>query len=64
MLARLELDAEGRVKAVTILESSGHTRLDEAARVSLATWLFEPAREDGQPVPATIQHRVTFRLDS
>lgn len=64
VLARLELDAEGRVHSVTIVESSGHERLDEAVRTALATWSFEPAREDGRAVATTIQHRVTFRLDS
>ena len=38
---RLTLDAEGRVLQVTILESSGHERLDEAAVREAASKLYD-----------------------
>lgn len=64
VLCRLHLTAEGTVERVEVLESSGSARLDEAARETLATWRFEPRREDGRPVPGAHLHRVTFRLDA
>ncbi|HEX6885612.1 MAG TPA: TonB family protein [Planctomycetota bacterium] len=64
VLCRLHLDAAGAVRAVEVVESSGHARLDEAVRETLATWSFEPRREDGRAVPGSLLHRVTFRLTS
>lgn len=64
VLCRLHLTAEGAVERVEVLESSGSERLDEAARETLATWRFEPRREDGRAVAGTHLHRVTFRLDA
>lgn len=62
VLLRLELDPEGRVARVEVLESSGFERLDRAARETLAGWRFEPRREDGRAVASSVLHRVTFRL--
>lgn len=62
VLCSLELGVDGSVLAVEILESSGHPRLDLAAREALVGWRFEPRREAGAPVAARILHRVTFRL--
>jgi periplasmic protein TonB len=64
VLCRLHLDAAGAVLTVEVVESSGHARLDEAVRETLATWSFEPRREDGRAVPGSLLHRVTFRLTS
>jgi protein TonB len=62
VLCRLHLALDGRVTAVDVVESSGFPRLDEAASAALADWRFEPRREDGRAVAATLLHRVTFRL--
>lgn len=62
VLLRLELDHEGRVARVEIVESSGFTRLDRAAQETLSGWRFEPRREDGRAVASSVLHRVTFRL--
>jgi protein TonB len=64
VLCRLDLAPSGEVVAVEVLESSGSARLDEAARLALARWRFEPRRVDGRPVAAQVLHRVTFRLSS
>jgi protein TonB len=64
VLCRLHIDTRGAVVEVEIVESSGHPRLDEAAKQTLAGWRFEPPRQAGQPVPAQVLHRVTFRLTS
>lgn len=61
---RLLVDATGRVERVEIVRSSGHRRLDESARKTLATWRFEPATTDGRPHATTVEHDVEFRLRS
>jgi protein TonB len=62
VLCRLHVGADGRVRTVEVVESSGHERLDRAAAETLAAWQFEPRREDGRAVDARVLHRVTFRL--
>lgn len=63
VLCALHVDTAGRVTEVEVLQSSGHRRLDEAAKTALRRWRFEPARKDGRVVHARIQHRVHFRLE-
>lgn len=62
VLCRLQVGVDGRVTGVEVLTSSGHERLDDAAVECLGTWVFQPATEDGEPVPASVDHRVVFRL--
>lgn len=64
VLCRLQVDVEGRVTSVEVVESSGAPRLDRAAREALARWRFRPALEGGRAVPAELLHRVVFRLDA
>ena len=64
VLCRLSISEQGTVTAVEVLESSGHERLDEAARTALLTWRFRPRREGGLAVASTLDHRVIFRLES
>lgn len=62
VLCRLQLTATGQVVEVVLVESSGFERLDRAAVEALSDWSFEPRREDGRAVAASLLHRVTFRL--
>jgi D-alanyl-D-alanine endopeptidase (penicillin-binding protein 7) len=45
------VDASGVVTESTILRSSGHASMDEAARGALYRCRFAPALRNGQPVP-------------
>jgi protein TonB len=63
VLCAMRVDEDGRVADVEVLRSSGHPALDRAAAAALRRWVFEPARADGQPVPARVLHQVVFRLD-
>jgi protein TonB len=63
VLLELEVDAAGRVAAVSVIESSGFERLDEAAREGVLAWRFEPALRDGAPVPERFRHRIQFVLE-
>ena len=56
----LEVEVDGRVTAVSVIESSGYGPLDEAARETLATWRFQPGPPGSQPT--TVQRKVEFRL--
>lgn len=60
--ARLQLDVQGKVSDVTIVERSGSDdpRLDAAVAESLRQWRFEPATRDGHAVVSTVQVPVEF----
>ncbi|MFO0722799.1 MAG: energy transducer TonB [Myxococcota bacterium] len=56
-----DIDEEGRVVAVRVLEGLGHG-LDEATIEAVKGWTFEPALRCGKPVRATIKTKVSFSL--
>jgi len=62
VLLDVELRADGRVSAVSVAQSSGHSVLDEAAVRAVLKWCFEPALRFGQPVPSTVRLPIRFRL--
>lgn len=59
---RVRVNALGRVEIVEVAESSGSTRLDEAAVRAVQRWLFSPARSADGAVPGWVSLKVTFRL--
>ncbi len=63
VLLRVELNETGSIEKVSVVQSSGFSRLDEAARLAVGTWRCEPARLAGQPVPAVALQRLEFRLE-
>ncbi len=63
VLLRVELDETGGIERVSVVQSSGFSRLDEAARLAVGTWHCEPARLAGRPVPAVALQRLEFRLE-
>jgi len=61
---RLTIGTDGRVINAEVLESSGAARLDDAATAwVLRRWRYEPATVGGQPVEATTEATLTFRLE-
>lgn len=62
VMLEVELDLRGHVLDVRILTSSGHPRLDAAARAAVAAWRFSPATEDGAAIACQTQVTVEFRL--
>lgn len=60
--ARLQLDIQGEVRQVTIVDRSGSNdpRLDAAVTDSLRQWRFEPATRDGHAVVSSVQVPVEF----
>lgn len=61
---RVLINDQGRVEKVELQKSSGHPRLDNAAKASAAKALFKPFMEDGRPVPVWVLIPFSFRLES
>ncbi len=62
VLLRVEVTSAGRVAAVQIATSSGHSILDRAAVDAVEDWRFQPAVRAGQSIAATLEIPVRFRL--
>jgi protein TonB len=63
VVLRVLVDATGAPQRVEIAKSSGHTRLDMAARASVLRAKFRPVLRDGTAVPAWGLVPIAFRLD-
>ncbi|MFZ5863983.1 MAG: energy transducer TonB [Nitrospirota bacterium] len=59
VLLKIDIDAQGRVSAVEVIEST-NILLESAARQAALQWSFEPARRHSFPVAATIVVPVEF----
>ena len=57
------IGTDGRVKDSKIATSSGHPRLDEAAREALGDCHFVPGTVDGKPEESWAPVRYTFKLN-
>lgn len=56
------IGVSGRVRDSKVVQSSGHPRLDEAARRSLSRCHFVPGTEDGQPIQSWAKLQYTWRI--
>jgi protein TonB len=63
VVLRVQVSAAGTAEEVEVRSSSGHSRLDQAAREAVRRWKFVPARRGGTPVPAAVLVPVSFRLE-
>ena len=55
---------DGKPLRATVVRSSGHRVLDQAARKAvLSQWRFQPARQNGQPVQALGRVPIVFTLE-
>ena len=62
VVVRMTIGADGLVRAVALLQSSGYPRLDEAALAAIGKWRFTPAVENGEPVDSMQDLPVRFLL--
>lgn len=53
---------DGHPGRIEVVAGSGHSILDRAALAALRDWRFEPAREGGRAVSATLRVPVRFQL--
>lgn len=63
VLLRVLVNASGSADDVQIRDSSGHARLDDAARETVRRWRFAPAKRGEQPVAAWVLIPISFRLE-
>ena len=61
---KVTIGPAGVPDSITVLTSSGFPALDQAAQAAVEGWRFRAATRNGQPVAASIQVPVTFRLQA
>lgn len=55
--------ANGHAELVKVKVSSGHERLDMAARAAVQEWRFVPARQRGQNIAGWVEVPIKFQLE-
>ncbi len=63
VVLRVQVAADGRVRAASVYRSSGHRSLDRAALQAVRKWRFEPARRLGVAVPTEVAVPITFEYE-
>lgn len=63
VVLRVLVTPAGTAGAVEVRDSSGHMRLDEAARDTVRQWRFVPAKRGAQLIPAWVLIPISFRLE-
>lgn len=63
VVLRVAIDASGQVTAASLLRSSGHASLDQAARQAVLRWRFEPPLRLGIAVRTEIAIPIRFQIE-
>lgn len=63
VLLKLLVNEDGTPAMISVVESSGHVELDQAATAAAETWQFKPGERDHRPVESWIMVPVSFSLD-
>jgi len=63
VLLRVRVRPDGTPDSVSLRQSSGSTRLDEAALDTVRKWRFVPARQGDTPVSAAVIVPIVFSLE-
>jgi protein TonB len=63
VILRVLVNPGGTADEVQIRDSSGHRRLDDAARETVRRWRFVPAKRGERAVPAWVLIPVSFSLE-
>lgn len=63
VVLRVQVDSAGVVVVASVLRSSGHAILDEAALAGVRQWRFQPAKQLGVAIEKEIAVPITFRID-
>jgi TonB family protein len=58
-----QVDVNGHVSETRVVKRSGSSTLDRAAANEVRGWKFSPALHDGQPIMASVEVPVSYRLD-
>ena len=62
VILRVHVNKQGQASRIETIQSSGHSRLDKAARKAVKNWTFMPALEDGNPAAGVVQVPILFVL--
>ena len=62
VILQVYVNKKGRASRIETIQSSGHSRLDKAARKAVKNWTFIPALEDGNPTAGVVQVPILFVL--
>ncbi|HEY8069685.1 MAG TPA: TonB family protein [Burkholderiales bacterium] len=63
VILRVLVSVRGTADEVQVRTTSGSARLDEAARGTVRTWKFVPAKRGADPVAAWVLIPISFRLE-
>jgi hypothetical protein len=61
VIAECVVGVDGALRDITLRPADLDPRLAAAVRKSLATWRFQPARKDGEPV--AVRYVLTLNID-
>jgi protein TonB len=64
VMLRVNVSSGGEPVSVTVQQSSGFPRLDDAAAAAVRQWRFEPAARDGKTVAGIAEVPIVFRLEN
>lgn len=59
---KVHVDENGRPKDVQVAQTSGFSRLDDAAKQAVRRWRFQAATDGGRPIAVWTQVAITFKL--
>jgi protein TonB len=62
VLLRVRVGVDGEPLEISLQQTSGHARLDQAAQKAVTQWRFEPAQSNGKPVVAWVVVPFEFTL--
>lgn len=62
VLLKIQIDAEGKVTACEIQQSSGYPAMDESALEAVLAWKFQPALLLGSPVSCVVLKKLRFKI--
>ncbi len=61
VVVRVEVDANGNPAGVALIQRSGSRSLDRTAMEAVRSWRFQPAYDNGQPVPGSLEIPFDFK---
>jgi protein TonB len=63
VLIKIDVDRQGKVTHVQLLESSGYDILDEAVLKTAKKWFYKPAQKGDKPTEDSAKVRIRFRIN-
>lgn len=64
VMVEVRLDAQGGLREIRLLRSSGVESLDRSAMDAVSAWRFRPETLNGQPVPSRVHIPIEFALSA